>query len=161
MCINFLFYLDYYLVLINRENKLQKKSCGSLFVELPILFKAPCIIFRASKNKGGKEFEYLKSCDIAGKSYFILGTELWGSRYEELLRLVKSYIIDIWELSKSKLYGSGTGPLQHRSRPGRDTACQGKGKFGKLGGAKSCIIVYGSSQSSECEVHGSSATATI
>ena len=30
---------------------------------------------------------------IAGKSHFILGTELWGSRYEELLRLVKSYII--------------------------------------------------------------------
>ena len=69
----------------------------------------------------------------------------------ELLRLVKSYIIDIWELRKSKLYGSGTGPLQHRSRSGRDTACQGKGKFGKLGGEKSCIVVYGSARSSEWE----------
>ena len=71
------------------------------------------------KNNLGNEFEHLKSCDIlvAGKSHFILGTELWGSRYEELLRLVKSYIIDIilWELRKSKLYGSGTGLLQHRS----------------------------------------------
>ena len=56
---------------------------------------------------------------------------------EELLRLVKSYIIDIWELRKSKLYGSGTGPLQYRSRPGRDTTYQGKGRFGKLGGEKS------------------------
>ena len=65
----------------------------------------------------GNEFEHFKNCDIAGKSHFILGTELWGSRYEELLRLVKSYIIDIWELHKSKLYGSGTGPLQYRSRP--------------------------------------------
>ena len=63
----------------------------------------------------GNEFEHFKSCNIAGKSHFILGTELWRSRYEELLRLVKSYIIDIWELRKSKLYGSGTGPLQHRS----------------------------------------------
>ena len=57
--------------------------------------------------------------------------------------------------------GSGTGPLQHRSRPGRDTACQGKGKFGKLGGAKSCSVVYGSARSSECEAQGPSATATI
>ena len=98
---------------------------------------------------------------IAGKLHFILGTELWGSRYEELLRLVKSYIIDIWELCKSKLYGSGTGPLQYRSRPARDTTCQGKGKFGKLGGEKSCIVVYGSARSSECEAHNPRATATI
>ena len=113
------------------------------------------------KNNLGNEFEHFKNCDIAGKSHFILGTELWGSRFEELLRLVKSYIIDIWELRKSKLYGSGTGPLQYRSRPGRDTTCQGKGKFGKLGGEKSCIVVYGSARSSECEAHGPSATATI
>ena len=52
-------------------------------------------------------------------------------------------------------------PLQHRNRPGRDTACQGKGKFGKLEGEKSCIVVYGSARSSECEAHGPSATATI
>ena len=55
------------------------------------------------------------------------------------MRLVKSYIIDIWELRKSKLYGSGTGPLQHRSRPGRDTACQGKGKLG--GGSHAVFMV--------------------
>ena len=47
------------------------------------------------------------------------------------------------------------------SRPGRDTACQGKGKFGKLGGEKSCIVVYGSARSFECEAHGPSAMATI
>ena len=43
-----------------------------------------------------KFLEHFKTCDIAG-------TELWGSRYEQLLRLVKSYIIDVWELRKSKL----------------------------------------------------------
>ena len=113
------------------------------------------------KNNLGNEFEHFKSCDTAGKSHFSLGTELWGNRYEELLRLytvVQSYIIDIWELRKSKLYGSGSGPLQHRSRPGRDTACQGKGK---LGGAKLCIVVYGPARSFECEAHGPRATATI
>ena len=95
------------------------------------------------------------------ESHFILGTELWESRYEEFLRLVKSFIIDIWELHKPKLYGSGTGLLQYRSRPGRDTTCQGKGKFGKLGGGKSCSVVYGSAQSSGCEAHGPSTAATI
>ena len=59
------------------------------------------------------------------------------------------------------MYGSGTGPLQYRSRPGRDTAYQGKGKFGKLGGEKSCIVVYGSARYFKCEAHGPSATATI
>ena len=64
-------------------------------MQLPRLFRAPCTIFRASKNNIEKEFEHFKSCDIAGKSHFILVTDLWGSRYEELLRPVKSYIIDI------------------------------------------------------------------
>ena len=75
-----------------------------------------------------------------------MGTELWGSHYEGLLHIVKSYIIDIWELCKSKLYGSGTGPLQHISRPWRDIVCHGRVKFGKLGGRMSCSIVYGSNR---------------
>ena len=58
------------------------ESVGHIFVELPCLFKAPCIIFRASKNKLGNDFEHFKSCDMAGKSHFIPGTELWGSRSE-------------------------------------------------------------------------------
>ena len=114
-------------ICVMRTVKVWVTFCGIAW-----LLRVPCIIFRAPKNNLGKEFEHFKSCNIAGKSHLILGTELWGSRYEELLRLVKSYIIDIWELRKSKLYGSGTGPLQHQSRPGRDTTCQGKGKFGKL-----------------------------
>ena len=44
------------------------------------------------------------------------------------------------ELRKSKLYGSGTGPLQRRIRSGRDTACQAKGKFGKLGSHALCMV---------------------
>ena len=139
------------------------ESVGHFLWNCPVYSERRALFLEHLKNNLGKEFEHFKNCDIAGKSHFILGTELWGSRYEELLRLVKSYIIDrdIWELRKSKLYGSGTGPLQYRSRPGRDTTCQGKGKFGKLGGEKSCIVVYGSARSSECEAHGPSATATI
>ena len=47
------------------------------------------------KNNLGKEFEHFKICDVVVKSHFILRTELWGSPYEELLCLIKSYIIDI------------------------------------------------------------------
>ena len=119
---------------------------------MPGLFRELALFLEHLNNNLGNEFEHFNSCDIAGKLHFILGTELWGSRYEELLLLVNSYIIDIWELRKSKLHGSGTGSLQYRSRPGRDTACQGKGKFGKLGGTKSCIV-YRSARSSECEAH--------
>ena len=131
------------------------------FCGITSLFRAPCIIFKAFKKTLGKEFERFKSCDTAGKSCFILGAELWGSRYEELLHIVKSYIIDIWEVCKSKLYDPGTGLLQYQSRPGRYGVCQGKGKFGKLGVGKSFSVVYGSARSSGCEVHGLSATATI
>ena len=56
-------------------------------MESPGLFRAPYIILEHIKNHLGKVFEHFKSCDIAGKSHLILGTELWGSRYEELLRL--------------------------------------------------------------------------
>ena len=137
------------------------ESVGHFLWNCPVYSERCALFLKHLNNNLGNKFEHFKSCDTAGKSHFILGTELWGSRYEELLRLVKSYIIDIWELRKSKLYGSGTGPLQYRSRPGRDIACQDKGKFGKLGGEKSCIVVYGSAPSSECEAHGPSATATI
>ena len=134
------------------------ESVGHFLWNCLVYVERRALFFEHLKISLGNEFEHFKSCDIAGKSHFILGTELWGSHYEELLHLVKSYIIDIWELRQSKLYGSGTGPLQYRSRPRRDTACQGTGK---LGGEKSCIVVYGSTLSSECEAHGPNATATI
>ena len=91
------------------------ESVGHFLWNCPIYSERCALFLEHLKNNLGNEFEHFKSCDIAGKAHFILGTELWGSRYEELLRLVKSYIIDIWELRKSKLYGSGTGPLQYRS----------------------------------------------
>ena len=39
------------------------------------------------------------------------------------------------------MYGSGTGPLQYRSRPRKDTACQGKGQFGKLEGSHALLFM--------------------
>ena len=135
-----------------------------IFVELPNLFRAPWIsglFLEHLKKILGKEFERFKSCDTAGKSCFFLGTELWGSHYEDLLYIFKSYIIDIWEVRRTKLYDLDTCPLQYQSRPRRESVCQGKGKFGELGGGKSCCVVYGSTWSSGCIVHVSSATIMI
>ena len=91
------------------------ESVGHFLWNFPVYSERRALFLEHLKNNIGNEFEHFKSCDRVGKSHFILGTELWGSRYEELLRLVKSYIIDIWELCKSKLYGSGTGPLQYQN----------------------------------------------
>ena len=85
---------------------------------------------------------------ILWKNHVYSGTELWRNHYEELLRIVISYIINIWE-------------VQYRSRLGRDSGSQGKSKFGKLGRGKSCSVVHGSAWSSGCEVYDPSATATI
>ena len=68
---------------------------GHFLWNCPVYSERRVLFLEHLKNNVENEFEHLKNCDIAGKSHFILGTELWGSRYEELLRLVKSYIIDI------------------------------------------------------------------
>ena len=62
--------------------------------------------------------------------------KLWRSHYEELLRIIKSYIIDIWQVYKSMLYDSDTGLLKYQSWLGRVGVFQGKGTFGMLGGGE-------------------------
>ena len=40
------------------------------------------------------------------KLSYVLGSELWESKFGGLLSLVKEYIIDVWEIRKHKLYDS-------------------------------------------------------
>ena len=40
----------------------------------------------------------------------MLGSELWESKFDGLLSLVKEYIIDVREIRKHKLYDSDSGP---------------------------------------------------
>ena len=42
-----------------------------------------------------KDFE---SLDKVEKSSYVLGSELWESKFDGLLSLVKEYIIDVWEI---------------------------------------------------------------
>ena len=75
------------------------------------------------------------------KSSYVLGSELWESKFDGLLSLVKEYIIDVWEIRKHKLYDSDSGPdqqLHSRSSPGERmvSSVRMNGKFiqnGKLG----------------------------
>ena len=43
------------------------------------------------------------------KSSYVLGSELWESKFDALLALVKEYIVDVWEIRKQKLYDSDSG----------------------------------------------------
>ena len=67
------------------------------------------------------EYEDFESLDKVEKSSYVLGSELWESKFDGLLSLVKEYIIDVWEIRKRQLYDSDSGPgqqLHSRSSPG-------------------------------------------
>ena len=40
---------------------------------------------------------------LARISSYVLGSELWESKFDGLLSLVKEYIVDVWEIRKYKL----------------------------------------------------------
>ena len=93
------------------------------------------------------DYEDFESLDNVEKSSYVLGSELWESKFDGLLSLVKEYIIDVWEIQKHKLFDSDSGPgqqLQFQTSPGDLAVAEGQrsGKFsqnGKLGHA--CVTV--------------------
>ena len=109
------------------------------------------------------EYEDFESLDKVEKSSYVLGSELWESKFDRLLSLVKEYIIDVWEIRKHKLYDSDSGPgqqLHSRSSPGeRNGKFSQNGKFGQNGKlGHSCTNVtkgklYGSQDSDHAIVH--------
>ena len=54
------------------------------------------------------------------KTSYVLGSELWEQNFKSLLRLVKEFIVNMWEVRKQKLYGDDSCPnqLQSQSSPG-------------------------------------------
>ena len=64
--------------------------------------------FRAKvKELIGDSFEQLS--DIY-KTAYVLGSELWEENFEDMLRPVREFIVDVWEVRKQKLYGEDTCP---------------------------------------------------
>ena len=53
-----------------------------------------------------EDFELLENLE---KLSYVLGSELWESKFDGLLALVKEYIVDVWEIQKHKLYDSDSG----------------------------------------------------
>ena len=75
---------------------------------------------RASFMKKLKEFleddyEDFESLENVEKLSYVLGSELWESKFDGLLALVKEYIVDVWKIRKHKLYDcdSGSGMQLH------------------------------------------------
>ena len=111
----------------------------------------------------------------------MLGSELWESKFDGLLALVKEYIIDVWEIRKHKLYdgdsGSGlqlhtspgerSGKFSQNSKFGQNGKFSQNGKFGQNGmsGQKSKVHLGPNANSSAhdrgCMVNGSGAMAAI
>ena len=41
-----------------------------------------------------------ESLESVEKMSFVLGSELWESKFDGLLALVKEYVVDVWEIRK-------------------------------------------------------------
>ena len=74
-----------------------------------------CFIKKLQELEDG--YEDFESLDKVEKSSYVLGSELWESKFDGLLSLVKEYIIDMWEIRKHKLYDSDSGPGQQLHSP--------------------------------------------
>ena len=110
------------------------------------------------------DYEDFESLENVEKSSYVLGSELWESKFDGLLALVKEYVVDVWEIRKHKLYDSDSGSglqLHARSSPGERS-----GKFsqnGKFGQSKVHLgpNVSSSAHYRGCVVNGSGAMAAI
>ena len=60
----------------------------------------------------GDSFELLSDLD---KTAYVLGSGLWEENFEDTLRLVKEFIVDVWEVRNQKLYGEDTCPKKSSS----------------------------------------------
>ena len=86
------------------------------------------------------DYEDFESLENVEKSSYVLGSELWESKFDGLLALVKEYkliIVDVWEIRKHKLYDSDSGSglqLHSQSSTGeRNGKFSQNGKFGQNG----------------------------
>ena len=75
------------------------------------------------------DYEVFKSLENVEKSSYVLGSELWESKFDGLLALVKEYVVDVWEIRKHKFVivtqQSGSGLQLHA----RSSTGERKGKF--------------------------------
>ena len=85
--------------------------CYGSVQHIVVLYYRACFIKKLQELLED-EYEDFESLDKVEKSSYVLGSELWESKFDGLLSLVKEYIIDVWEIRKHKLYDSDSGPGQ-------------------------------------------------
>ena len=110
-----------------REGKTECSLCGNECENVShVLWECSAYSStRASFMKKLQEFleddyEDFESLENVEKSSYVLGSELWESKFDGLLALVKEYVVDVWEIRKHKLYDSDSGSclqLHARSSP--------------------------------------------
>ena len=160
-----------------REGKTECSLCGNECENVSALWECSAYSStRASFMKKLQElldddYEDFESLENVEKSSYVLGSELWESKFDGLLALVKEYIVDVWEIRKHKLYDgdSGSGLQLHT----QSSSGESSGKFsqnGKLGqngmsGQKGKVHLGPNVSSSAhyrgCAVNGSGAMAAI
>ena len=94
-------------------------------------------LFEHMKDVISSFYNNFESLENIENLSYVLGSELWESKFDGVLSLVKKYIVDIWEIRKHKLYDSDSGPgqqLHSWSSPGeRNDKFSCNGKFGQNG----------------------------
>ena len=111
------------------------------------------------------EFDKLNSIE---KTAYVLGSELWEYDSDDLLSLVKEYVVGVWDARKQKLYGDDSCPSQFQSlaedlqlvgvEGERDGNLCSSGERGTDGKDLSlCVCVCGSAHDGGCVVDGSNA----
>ena len=132
-----------------REGKVECSICGvecesvvRVLWECPAYSSCREVFNTKLKELIGDSFEQLSDID---KTAYVPGSELWEENFEDMLRLVKEFIVDVWEVRKQKLYGKDTCPSHRQcqtltgnagpvtgSGGLRVSKLQDKGKLGKF-----------------------------
>ena len=112
------------------------------------------------------DYEDFESLENVEKSLsYVLGSELWESKFDGLLALVKEYIVEMWEIRKHKLYDSDSGSglqLHTQSSPGeRSGKFSQNGMSGQKGKVHLGLNVSSFAHCRGCVVNGSGAMAAI
>ena len=111
------------------------------------------------------DYEDFESLENVEKSSYVLGSELWESKFDGLLALVKEYIVDVWEIQEHKLYDSDSGSglqLHTQSSPGeRSGKFSQNGMSGQKGKVHLGPNVSSSAHYRGCVVNGSNMSNTI
>ena len=67
---------------------------------------------RGLLGNGYAEFDKLNSIE---ETAYVLGSEVWEYDFDDLLSLVKEYVVGVWDARKQKLYSDDSCPSQLQS----------------------------------------------